>query len=171
MGAGAPARLAARVVLSALAAVAAVLLAAVGVTAASASVDASRPAGGLELVAADSLDSTDQVPGAVVERVLTLHNSGTATYAVIELGSTASGHATGLRLQVVGCETGWRPARSGPVCGGGETVLAAGAVGGTTTLTNAAALRPGGTDSLLVRLTLPDRAGVTARVTYTAVGR
>jgi hypothetical protein len=160
-----------RVLLSALAAAVAVPLAVAGVSAASASVDESRPQGRLEFVPASGLDATEQAPGAVVERILILRNSGTAGYRAIDFGSASSEPVTGLRLQVVGCDTGWQSVSAGPICAGRQTVLSAGRVGTTATFTTAAALQPGGSDSLLVRLTLPSRSGASARVTYSAVGR
>jgi hypothetical protein len=166
-----PTRLVSRLLLSVLAAAVAVPIAAVGVSAASESIDESRPEGGLELVAAGGLDAIEQAPGAVVERVLTLRNAGTAGYRAIDIGSATSHPVTGLHLDVVGCDTGWQPAATGAVCAGHETLLTAGSVGATATLTTAAALQPGGSDSLLVRLTLPSQSGMSARVTYSAVGR
>jgi hypothetical protein len=163
-------RLVGRIGLSALAAAVVVPIAVVGVTAASAAtVESSVPQGGLELLATGPLDSTNQVPGAVVERVLTLRNSGTATYRAIDVSSTTS--APGLRLQVVRCDAGWRFVAARPTCAGNETTVSTGTVGMTATITAAAALAPGGVDSLLVRLTLPAQAGVAAQVTYSAVGR
>lgn len=163
-------RLAARVAASAVAAAAAVLIGVAGVSAAAASVDESSPAGGLELVAATDLDTANQAPGAVVERILTLRNTGTAGYREIELGAQAT--TAGLRLEILSCPAGWRASPDGPACAGRvQTVLAPSAVGTTARLTSAAALRPGGSDSLLVRLTLPTEQGVAARVSYSAVGR
>lgn len=171
MAAGTPTGLAARLLLSVLAAAVVVPIAAVGVSAASADIDQAHPDGGLELVASGELDATEQTPGAVVERVLMLRNSGTADYRAIEFGSTSSVPGAGLHLEVVDCDTGWQSPSTGPVCAGRQTVLTAGRVGETATFTTAAALQPGGSDSLLMRLTLPAQSGASARVTYSAVGR
>lgn len=135
------------------------------------------------------VNATGVAPGDTIERSVDLSNAGTLNLASITLGLSASPsmildtNATyGLQTTVQSCSVAWTEA--GPpytyTCSGTEaTVLASTPV---ATLETTAASLPGlnsltagGTDHLMVTLTLPSSAGnayqgLTSTLTYTFTG-
>lgn len=136
------------------------------------------------------VNATGVAPGDTIERSVDLSNAGTLNLASITLGLSASPsslldtNATyGLQTTVQSCSVAWTESSGPPytyTCSGTEaTVLASTPV---ATLESTAASLPGlnsltagGTDHLMVTLTLPSSAGnsyqgLTSTLTYTFTG-
>ena len=131
----------------------------------------------LDLNAANStatlpLNASNFVPGDRISRSFDLVNSGQLAFAGITLGTTAnssnlltSDTRNGLQLSVQSCPTSWTETKTGSgstaaatyACASPTTLVTGPAVT-TAQLTNAASLTAGGTDHLLVSLSLPTSA-------------
>lgn len=114
------------------------------------------------------------VPGDTVQRQVKLTNRGNQALASVNLSTTAttssvldSDTANGLQVVVEACSVPWTEGGTAPAytytCSGTTTTVLASrpVIGANIALTNPAALNPGGTDNLRVRLTLPTTAGNT----------
>jgi spore coat-associated protein N len=123
------------------------------------------------------------VPGDTVQRAVDLTSSSTDALGSVSLQITGSPNnalltdANGLTVKVDKCSVAWTESGTAPAytytCGGTNTsVLAAAAVGNTSSLSGLAALASGSsTDHLLVTLALPTAAtntlqGLSTSITY-----
>jgi hypothetical protein len=99
-----------------------------------------------------------------------LANDGDVVLSAVSLASTATPSSAlvtdpvnGLQLTLRSCSKSWTENRQAAVptytCGGTERMLYVGPVASTQTLSNPASLDPGGTDKLLVAISLPTSAG------------
>jgi hypothetical protein len=111
------------------------------------------------------LTTTNFVPGDSVTQAVNLVNKGTSALGSVTLATTATGNnvlstdaVNGLQLTLKSCPVAWSATNT---CSSGETVLSTGAVVGTRTLVNPAALNPGATDYLAFTVSLPTTAGNT----------
>jgi spore coat-associated protein N len=123
------------------------------------------------------------VPGDTVQRAVDLTSNSTDPLGSVSLQTSGTPNnalltdANGLTVKVDKCSSPWTESGTAPAytytCGGTSTnVLAAGAVGNTTSLSGLAALSSGSsTDHLLVTLALPAAAtnalqGLSTSITY-----
>ena len=111
--------------------------------------------------------TTGLLPGDSIARTVTLVNDGNSPLSSVSLGVTAptasiltSDPVHGLQLTLKSCTTPWTAATTAPTytCGGTEKTHITGAAVGTRALDAPASLTPGGTDHLLVTLSLPTTA-------------
>ena len=155
------------------------------VTTGSVAINLAQPYGSVSIPAT----TTGFVPGDSLTRAVTLNNSGTAGLSSITLGSTAStanllssDTVNGLQLAVKSCSVpytqGGTAAAPTYTCSGAENVLANGAAVTSLQLPGLASLNPGGSDNLVLSITLPTSAGNsfqglsnTLNLTFTGVQR
>jgi hypothetical protein len=112
--------------------------------------------------------TTGLLPGDSIARTVTLVNDGNSPLSTVALGVTATTPSVlttdavnGLQLALRSCSVAWTQATPAPTytCAGTERAIATpGAAVGNRTLDAPASLTPGGTDHLLVTLTLPATA-------------
>ena len=109
------------------------------------------------------------VPGDSLTRAVNLVNDGSSPLGSVTLNSAATAASilttdatNGLQLAVKKCSVPWTQAGTDSAatytCSGTETPLAAGPVVANFTLSNPAALNPGGTDYLTFAISLPASA-------------
>lgn len=103
------------------------------------------------------------VPGDSVTRAVNLVNDGDLAMSSVNLVSSATASSilttdttNGLRLSVRSCSVPWTATYT---CGGTENVLMSNPVVGSAQLQNPASLNPGGTDYLVLSVSLPTTAG------------
>lgn len=118
-----------------------------------------------------SVAATGVAAGDSIHRVVNLRNAGSLPLASVVLNTTATVSSVldtdtgdGLQMVVQRCDVAWVEvtATNSFTCadlGGADIVLASGAVIGSRPLAGANALAAGGSDNLLVSLTLPVAAG------------
>jgi hypothetical protein len=125
------------------------------------SIDLTQPAAPIPAV------TTGLLPGDSIARPLTLVNDGNSPLSTVSLGVTTanpsvltSDPVNGLQLTLKSCTVAWTPASPTTYsCGGTERAIATpGAALGDRTLDAPASLTPGGTDHLLLTLSLPGTA-------------
>jgi spore coat-associated protein N len=128
-----------------------------------------------------SVNATNIVPGDVVNRVVNVNNTGNQDLSTLTLTTTATTTSkldtdatNGLQLSIQKCSSAWTAAYT---CGGSATTLVASraVIGSNLSLTGASALTAGGTDNLLVTMTLPSTAdntfqGLASTVNFTFTG-
>ena len=128
----------------------------------------------LDLNAANSTASLPMtaagfVPGDSISRSVDLVNSGNLAFAGIQMTSTATTSSlldtdkvNGLQLSIKSCPVNWTETVTNGVatytCSGTATTVAAGPAVSTSGINTAASLNAGGTDHLVVTLTLPTGA-------------
>jgi hypothetical protein len=106
------------------------------------------------------------VPGDSISRSVDLVNSGNLAFAGISMTSTATTSSVldtnttlGLQLSVKSCPVNWTETVTAGVatytCSGSATTIAAGPAVSTSGINTAASLNTGGTDHLVVTLSLP----------------
>ncbi|MGY1681962.1 TasA family protein [Geodermatophilus sp. SYSU D01176] len=110
--------------------------------------------------------TTGLLPGDSIARTVTLVNDGNSPLSSVSLDVTATTPSVlttdpvhGLQLTLTSCTTPWTP--TGPTtygCTGTAKTHTTGAAAGTRALDAPASLTPGGTDHLLVTLSLPATA-------------
>jgi hypothetical protein len=113
------------------------------------------------------MNATGFVPGDSISRSVDLANTGNLAFAGISMTSTATTSSlldtdkvNGLQLSIKSCPVNWTETVTNGVatytCSGATTnVVNSGPVVNTATLSNIASLNAGGTDHLVVTLTLP----------------
>ena len=112
------------------------------------------------------MNATGFVPGDSISRSVDLANTGNLAFAGIFLNSTATTSSlldtdktNGLQLSVKSCPVAWTETLTNGVatytCSGTATLVVGGPAVTSAPLTNAASLNVGGTDHLVVTLTLP----------------
>ena len=113
------------------------------------------------------MNATGFVPGDTISRSVDLANTGNLAFAGISMASTATTSSlldtdkvNGLQLSVKSCPVNWTESLTNGVatytCSGTTTnVVNSGAAVTSATLTGIASLNAGGTDHLVVTLTLP----------------
>jgi hypothetical protein len=128
------------------------------------------------------------LPGDSIARTVTLVNDGNSPLSTVALGVTTANPSVlttdavnGLQLALRSCSVAWTQATPAPTytCAGTERAATTpGAAVGNRTLDTPASLTPGGTDHLLVTLTLPTTADNTFQgksaslnLTFTGVQR
>ncbi|SDM04475.1 Camelysin metallo-endopeptidase [Geodermatophilus siccatus] len=126
------------------------------------SIDLAQPAAPVPAV------TTGLLPGDSIARTLTLVNDGDSPLSSVALGvsTTNPGVLTndpvnGLQLTLEACSVAWTQAGTAPLytCAGTErAITTGGAAIGNRTLEAPASLTPGGTDHLLLTLSLPTTA-------------
>ena len=126
------------------------------------SIDLAQPAAPIPAV------TTGLLPGDSIARTVTLVNDGNSPLSTVALGVTTANPSVlttdavnGLQLALRSCSVAWTQATPAPTytCAGTERALTTpGAAVGNRTLDTPASLTPGGTDHLLVTLTLPTTA-------------
>ena len=111
--------------------------------------------------------TTGLLPGDSIARPLTLVNDGSSPLSTVNLGVTTTGGILttdtvhGLQLAVHACSTPWTQTSTAPTytCTATQrTAAPSGPAVGNRTLDTPTSLTPGGTDHLLVTLTLPTTA-------------
>ncbi len=111
--------------------------------------------------------TTGLLPGDSIARTLTLLNDGNSPLSTVNLGVTATTPSIlttdtthGLQLTLHSCSAPWTQATPTTyACNGTQRpITTAGPAVGNHTLDTPATLTPGGTDHLLLTLTLPDTA-------------
>ena len=111
--------------------------------------------------------TTGLLPGDSLARPVTLVNDGNSPLSSVSLGVTAttasvltSDTVNGLQLTLRSCSAPWTQATAAPTytCAGTEKTHLTGPAVGTRGLDAPASLTPGGTDHLLVTLSLPTTA-------------
>lgn len=130
-----------------------------------------------------SVAATGLVPGDTVQRAVTLSNTGNQDFSAVALTATATTSSkldtdptNGLQLVIESCSNGWAEAGTAPAytytCSGTTKVVLAsrGVVGASTTLANLQSLASTKTDSLRVKMTLPDTADNTFQGLSSVVG-
>jgi hypothetical protein len=112
------------------------------------------------------MNATGFVPGDSISRSVDLANTGNLAFAGISMSSTATASSlldtdkvNGLQLSIKSCPVNWTETVTNGVatytCSGTATTIANGPAVTTATVSNIAALNAGGTDHLVVTLTLP----------------
>jgi hypothetical protein len=115
------------------------------------------------------MNATGFVPGDSISRSVDLANTGNLAFAGISMTSTATTSSlldtdkvNGLQLNVKSCPVNWTETVTNGVatytCSGATTAIAGGPAVTSATLTGVASLNAGGTDHLVVTLTLPASA-------------
>ncbi len=130
-----------------------------------------------------SVPATGLVPGDTVQRAVTLSNTGNQDFSAIALTTTATTSSkldtdptNGLQVVIDSCSNGWVEAGTAPAytytcTGTTKTVLASrGIVVANSTLTNLQSLTSAKSDSLRVKVTLPDTADNTFQGLSSVVG-
>jgi hypothetical protein len=112
--------------------------------------------------------TTGLLPGDSIARTVTLVNDGNSPLSTVALGVTATTPSVlttdavnGLQLALRSCSVAWTQATPAPTdtsAGTERAIATPGAAVGNRTLDAPASLTPGGTDHLLVTLTLPATA-------------
>jgi hypothetical protein len=112
--------------------------------------------------------TTGLLPGDSITRTLTLTNDGNSPLSSVHLGVTAttpsvltSDTVNGLQLTLTSCSVPWTQATPTQTCAGTEKTHITGPALGTRDLDAPVSLTPGGTDHLLLTLSLPTTAGNT----------
>jgi hypothetical protein len=126
------------------------------------SIDLAQPAAPIPAV------TTGLLPGDSIARTLTLVNDGNSPLSSVALGVTTTNPSVlttdpvnGLQLTLKACSVAWTQAGTAPLytCAGTErAITTGGAAIGNRTLEAPASLTPGGTDHLLLTLSLPTTA-------------
>jgi hypothetical protein len=126
------------------------------------SIDLAQPAAPIPAV------TTGLLPGDSIARTLTLVNDGNSPLSSVALGVSTTNPSVlttdpvnGLQLTLKACSVAWTQAGTAPLytCAGTERALTpGGAAIGNRTLEAPASLTPGGTDHLLLTLSLPATA-------------
>ena len=127
------------------------------------SIDLAQPAAPIPAV------TTGLLPGDSIARTLTLVNDGNSPLSSVALGVSTTNPSVlttdpvnGLQLTLKACSVAWtQGATTAPTyaCGGTErAITTGGAAIGNRTLEAPASLTPGGTDHLLLTLSLPTTA-------------
>ncbi|HEX2074363.1 MAG TPA: TasA family protein [Geodermatophilus sp.] len=117
-----------------------------------------------------SLNVSGFVPGDTMSRAMTLTNDGTSALSSVNLAVAATASSilntdtlNGLQLALKSCSVAWTQGgtETAPTytCSGTERLVNSGAAVGNFPLTNATSVTPGGTDHLVVTVTLPSGAG------------
>jgi hypothetical protein len=114
------------------------------------------------------MNATGFVPGDSISRSVDLANTGNLAFAGISMTSTATASslldtdkANGLQLSIKSCPVNWTETVTNGVatytCSGTvpATTIASGSAVSNATLSNIASMNAGGTDHLVVTLTLP----------------
>jgi hypothetical protein len=112
------------------------------------------------------MNATGFVPGDSISRSVDLANTGNLAFAGISMASTATTSSlldtdkvNGLQLSIKSCPVNWTETVTNGVatytCSGATTPIAGGPAVTSATLTGVASLNAGGTDHLVVTLTLP----------------
>jgi hypothetical protein len=131
------------------------------VTSGTVSIDLAQPAAPIPAT------TTGLLPGDSLARTLTLVNDGDSPLSSVALGVTTANPSVlttdpvnGLQLTLKSCATPWAQATATTyTCGGAERLITTpGAAVGNRTLDAPASLSPGGTDHLLLTLSLPASA-------------
>ena len=130
-----------------------------------------------------SVAATGLVPGDTVQRAVTLSNTGNQDFSAVALTTAATTSSkldtdatNGLQVVIESCSNGWVEAGTAPAytytcTGTTKTVLASrGIVGANSTLTNLQSLTSTKSDSLRVKVTLPDTADNTFQGLSSVVG-
>ena len=125
------------------------------------SIDLTQPAAPIPAV------TTGLLPGDSIARTVTLRNDGDSPLSSVALGVTTSNPSVlttdpvnGLQLTLKSCTVAWTQASPTTYsCGGTERAIATpGAAVGDRTLDTPTSLTPGGTDHLLLAVSLPASA-------------
>ena len=126
------------------------------------SIDLAQPAAPIPAV------TTGLLPGDSIARTLTLVNDGNSPLSSVALGVSTTSPSVlttdpvnGLQLTLKACSVAWTQAGTAPLytCAGTERALTTGGAAiGNRTLEAPASLTPGGTDHLLLTLSLPATA-------------
>ena len=126
------------------------------------SIDLAQPAAPIPVV------TTGLLPGDSIARTLTLVNDGNSPLSSVALGVSTTNPSVlttdpvnGLQLTLKACSVAWTQAGTAPLytCAGTERALTTGGAAiGNRTLEAPASLTPGGTDHLLLTLSLPATA-------------
>jgi hypothetical protein len=126
------------------------------------SIDLAQPAAPIPAV------TTGLLPGDSIARTLTLVNDGNSPLSSVALGVSTTNPSVlttdpvnGLQLTLKACSVAWTQAGTAPLytCAGTERALTTGGAAiGNRTLEAPASLTPGGTDHLLLTLSLPATA-------------
>jgi hypothetical protein len=126
------------------------------------SIDLAQPAAPIPAV------TTGLLPGDSIARTLTLVNDGNSPLSSVALGVSTTNPSVlttdpvnGLQLTLKACSVAWTQAGTVPLytCAGTERALTTGGAAiGNRTLEAPASLTPGGTDHLLLTLSLPATA-------------
>ena len=126
------------------------------------SIDLAQPAAPIPAV------TTGLLPGDSIARTLTLVNDGNSPLSSVALGVSTTNPSVlttdpvnGLQLTLKACSVAWTQAGTAPLytCAGTErAITTGGAAIGNRTLEAPASLTPGGTDHLLLTLSLPTTA-------------
>jgi spore coat-associated protein N len=135
-----------------------------------------------------NVNATGIAPGDTIQRSVDLSNTGSLDLSVVTLTTAASPTSlldsdgtNGLQMVIDRCASAWTESGTTPAftytCSGGSTNLVASraVIGSNVSLPGLSALTSGGTDHLLVTLTLPSAAGNTfqglsSTISYTFTG-
>jgi hypothetical protein len=146
-------------------------------------INLAQPSGAMAIPA----NVTGFVPGDSMSRAVNLSNNGTSALSSIQLNSSSTASnllvtdaINGLQLSVKACTVPYTAvATTSPTCSGTErSVISGPAVESNTALSGLASMNPGGTDYLLLTVSLPTSAGNTFQnlsaplsITFTGVQR
>jgi len=135
-----------------------------------------------------NVNATGIAPGDTIQRSVDLSNTGSLDLSAVTLTTAASPTSlldsdgtNGLQMVIDRCASAWTESGTTPAftyaCSGGSTNLVASraVIGSNVSLPGLSALTSGGTDHLLVTLTLPPAAGNTfqglsSTISYTFTG-
>ena len=124
------------------------------------SIDLTQPATPIPAI------TTGFLPGDSIARTVTLRNDGDSPLSSVALGVTTTNPSVlttdtvhGLQLALQSCSVAWTPATPTTYsCAGTQKTHTTGPAVGTRSLDTPASLTPGGSDHLLVTLSLPTTA-------------